>query len=454
MPLLSTFASATAKAYGFSVFSQTPINVFASGVTAAGFVNSVLVPVPTSVSVNLTGVQSTANVGSVTVTILDPVIQYWAAISKTTSGSSPEVVTYSVDVFSFTDNPSPAISPVSSDTVLGTTYPEQSVAFQYPQIASTDNGRTYVALTYDDTTTPTVTPSRIVNFDLSTGSTPVVSTSIELLYETSGDTRFKNLSSVNVRPDGTAIGFVYNYLNSSGQTRSAWEAGSINSDGTSYTKTNSFTFFQNADVYSYSRLLFNPVYDNFFIVISSELATPSLRITPYSFNPVAAYGATSTLNVGVPISAVWSNSGIYLAMTLDSGGVQVLWVFKFNPDSPSFSQIANIGNFPGLLSDTTIVGWTVDDASIIFSSGYAVRRTGDTFTSRPIVTAPGINSFPAFNYNGSYLFSASHNQTNTENLKVYENGGLNLIAPAVISTNNSGKEYRANAAYPRFNGEG
>lgn len=456
MPLLETAASVTAKGYGFGVSpgaSSSDALVFVLGSQAQASVRPVTVDSMGDVSVNLTGVQSAASVGSVTISIPQPVPdnQYWAAVSKATSGSVPQVVTYSVDVFRFTETPSPAITSVSSGTVLGTVYPEQFVSNVYPQIASTNNGRTYVALGYDDTTGP-VTPSRVVSFDLSTGSAPIVTTAVSLSYETSGTERFRNLIDISARRDGTALGLIYTYLNTSGQVNYAFQVGDINTDGTGYSVSR--TYFQTPSLFSYNKIAINPVYDEFFMVNGTQLSDGFGRMELYkTTGSTSAIQSTSSSSVATSI--VWSNSGLYLARTGNTASTGFILFLEFDPNassSPYFSTIPTLVQVP---LNTTVVGWTADDSAMILSNGWSVVVTGGDpwATFGTTTTIPGVNGQPAFNYNDSYLFSASFGQTSSENVKVFERTGTGLVTTPVISLNNSNKEYRANAAYPRFNGE-
>jgi len=451
MPLLETAASVTAKGYGFGISpgeSSSDALVFVSGSQAQASVRPVTVDSVGSISVNLTGVQSTANAGSVTISTPQPVPsdQYWAAVSKTTSGSAPQIVTYAVDVFNFTDDPSPAITTVSSGTVLGTVYPEQFVSNVYPQIASTNNGRTYVALSYDNTTDP-ITPSRVVSFDLSTGSTPTVTTALQLPYLTSGSERFRSLMDLSARIDGTALGYVYNYLNVSGSVNYAFGVGDINTDGTGFTESR--TYSQSPSMFSYAKIAINPAYDEFFMVGGAQLSDGFGRMELFRTTGSTA-PLQSTSSATAPTALLWSHSGIYLARAGAFSTTGYVLFLKFDPNTSSFSTLPILVQTP---LGTTFVGWTENDNALILSNGWSVVRTGDDFTYGATFTISGVNAQPAFNFNDSYLFSACFGQAGNENVKVFERSGTSLTFTPVININNSDREYRANAAYPRFNGE-
>jgi hypothetical protein len=422
MPLVGTSASITAKGYGFGLVSS---------------VNN---------SASVTGTSATARVGTVTAFSPKPkpANQYWGAV-RFTQISPPFGTQYTVgiDVFRFDNSPSPAITSVSSGAILG-----EVTDTKIPIIASTNNGVTYVFLGYNSSPTPKVGTS-IKAFDLSTGAAPTITTPVQFSYDTTGSVQFRQSVSLSARPSGTRVAVTTTYLDSSANTRYAVNVWNTQTNGTGFNGVFSSNPLS-VSTYNQFAIALNPVYEEFLVICGNLVANPGGNGYLWMYKNWGdglseTFAETQAASNSAFRSVLWSNRGIYLLATTSNG---VNYIYKMNTSSGALTFLTTYTN------SSSIVGWTLDDSSIIFSNGAVLVRTGDSFAVGATVSIPGTNSQPAFNYNGGYLFAASLGQTNTQNLKVYEYEGPNLLSPAVISANFNSFTYRANAAFPRFDGEG
>jgi hypothetical protein len=441
MPLLTTTASASAKGYGFGLVSTVNDSVSVSGESANASLGSVSVFTPKPVPAN----------------------QYWTAFRFTVSGA---IYIYTSDLFDFVQSPSPAITSIPNTSAsLG------SVSGANFQAQAASSGFAYLWMGNHVEGSTVFNGARVRRINVSTGAVPSVSTIVSFSYDTSGGTRFINntSNSLSVRSrivSGAVVdrlGIGYRYQNSSAQDRYDTAIYNVNAAGTA-TNTPA-TIPISANTYEKRVTAVHPVLDDVIAIGGGTLTsngTLSSSATGYiwtyknygiSLQEVlrerAVTSSVTTDTSGNTITnLVWSNSGTYLFAATSQFR---MLVYKYDYSTNELTFLQRLLPIDGVSSSGG--NWTVDDESWIFGNSKAYTRSGDTFGVDPAaqVNAPGASQ-GRFNYNGSYLLVATNNMTNTENLKVYEYGSLNVITPAVISVNNANRTYQTSVMFPVFDG--